>query len=128
MANGPPEGLPCAWPASKYLGSSRLGFEPMSVKLQDRAAPFPQGNFFRGHPTWKAEVIPGWGPLPPSVSRGHEDMLWAGCCLCATTKEDWPAALDFPPANKSYKVPVLLGSAQWTEQPWPGSCGKAEGT
>lgn len=48
-------------------------------------------------------------------------MLWVGCCHCATTKEDWPAALDFPPANKSYKLPVLLGSAQWTQQPWPGT-------
>lgn len=39
---------------------------------------------------------------------------------------DWPTVPDFPAANKSYKYPILLESAQWPEQLGQEPCGKVE--
>lgn len=87
---GPPEDLLCDWPSKQsldittivlntYLGSSRPGFEPMSVRIQARAAFFPQGNVLGETLHGKQGVI-GGPSLPSSVARGHESVLWAGCC------------------------------------------------
>lgn len=66
-----------------YLGSSRPGFEPMSVRMRTRAASSPHGNVFWETLHGKQGKGDAWleGPfLPSSVARGHESVLWAGYC------------------------------------------------